>query len=245
MKTPTTSSTITLLTLPGEIRNAIYAFTWLLSRDKPHTHHVPDLEIHPGGITSRNIDSFPLLFTCKQIYDEVIPAISAVAWMEIRAYEEPWEDLISKWRREAALVKGRELCRHAREVTVSVSSTRTSEWARPRVLGGLALFLGSACEKLRHLEIKVCMSGFLPERCDSLEPLLGVAKRGVEVLVECFYTPDLMYAPKKVFERRIGKVATRAAGRKAQIWIEWTTTPEELVGSLSLWSRETPYHLRI
>ncbi|RQM06242.1 hypothetical protein DH86_00001040 [Scytalidium sp. 3C] len=146
--------------------------------------------------------------------------------MEIRAYEQPWEDREPAGLRQLVLEKAKELCKYAEKVTLRVSSLTTKQWASYTVLGGLRLFLRS-CERLRDLEIKVSLNGAMPAHCDVLEPLLELADNGLEIDIELIYTEEGLYVPLRDYERHIGRIARRAAGKQAQIWIEWTRVLSE------------------
>jgi len=85
--------TLPFLTFPGEIRNKIYWWAWVMSREKNETYNIPDLQVHgdvtgqqKGGIRWMNVPSFPILLTSKQLRSEAFPIISAVSWVEIKTY---------------------------------------------------------------------------------------------------------------------------------------------------------------
>lgn len=101
------------LTLPGEIRNNVYKWAWLISRERDESYNIPDFQIHGdvkcgqrGGIRWMNIRSFPLLLVSKRIREEVLPVVSGEAFFEVKTYaREDFEFYDSRFRALLKAVK--------------------------------------------------------------------------------------------------------------------------------------------
>lgn len=72
-----------MLSIPLELRHRIYFFLWQISRQQPYhvpfsSVSVPDLILSPSGTTSKNISSFPILFTNHQLYAELLTFLPSI-----------------------------------------------------------------------------------------------------------------------------------------------------------------------
>jgi hypothetical protein len=171
------------LALPGEIRNKIYQWTWLLSRERDEIYNLPDFQVHGdekdsqrGGIRWLNVPSFSLLLVSKQTRAESLPIISAESWFEIKTYVDkdngcrdphcPRHMLPDVSQRRAfncfsMMEQSKPLLRDARKITMDLTP-RFAEWMtgiRP-ILRELSNY-----RRLQELTVKALV-------CDSVSRLI-------------------------------------------------------------------------
>jgi hypothetical protein len=119
-----TSPNSVFLDLPAEIRNKIYKWTYILSRDREDIYNLPDAEIHGdqqhGGIRWVNIPRFNLLLASRQIYNEVIPIISSAMFLSIKTYPYRSDDTRAL-QSLTGLYRASAFCMNAKRVSINLT----------------------------------------------------------------------------------------------------------------------------
>ncbi|KAF4635952.1 hypothetical protein G7Y89_g2144 [Cudoniella acicularis] len=235
--TPEKKSYFPFLDLPPEIRNKIYAFTFVMSRSRDAIYNIPDFLVHGdgknrGGIRWKNVEHFYLILVCKKIFLEALPVISAESFMEIKVYVDESSRRREK-KAEAAyqtLLRTAPLCKGANKVVLNVTPTDWEvDFRGEEQLLRLASVLKDY-KKLKEVTLKVTPSCLA---CSNWLPLLGfflLARQGVSLCFELMdYEIDTdeeedaeeIKEERKTAEHNIDLLAKEYSGKKPDVWIEW------------------------
>ncbi|CAG8954665.1 hypothetical protein HYFRA_00004587 [Hymenoscyphus fraxineus] len=231
---------------PPEIRNLIYKWTFILSRHRSPEYNIPDFLVHGdekadgarGGIRWMNVDRFPLLLTCKKIFNEALPMIAAEAYMEIKCYADEYIKRREKkaFATYATLLRTRELCGGVRKVVMNVTP---NNWdiefeAEPTQLPRLAGLLKDY-KRLSELTIVIRPFVMAPDNWEELGDFFRMANKKEKGVSLCFELVDdeidlLQDDPEDVedimedrrrSEKIIEEMTGRFCGKGAEVWVEW------------------------
>ncbi|TAQ88808.1 hypothetical protein B7494_g2890 [Chlorociboria aeruginascens] len=219
---PPPTTKLTLLTLPAEIRNKIYEFTWLASRDRDPKYDIPDFAIIRSGFQWRNIPSFPLFLVCKQVFSECLPIISS-AYFEIKVFSD------TEPRQVALRIrKNARICESARKVVIHASNMSGNIWVRKRSLVYIVQEL-KGMRKLREVVVRVSTSAVrLSDFMKLLKSLFLLLKRDKVLVFELYWVESGMIVQKSIIEGAISAVAERVGGKKAKASIKWIKVQDDL-----------------
>ncbi|KAH8678897.1 hypothetical protein BGZ60DRAFT_428716 [Tricladium varicosporioides] len=224
--------------LPPEIRNKIYAFAFTMSRSRDAIYDIPDFIVHGhgknrGGIRWKNVENFYLILTCKKIFLEALPIISAEAFMEIKVYIDESPRRREKKANAAyeTLKRTAPLCQDVRKVVLNITPIdfdidfREDEQLL-RIAGVLKDY-----KKLEEVTLKVRPSSIAST---SWLPLVGfffLARQGVSLCFELLDSAieegedqdiiDEIVEERKDAEDKIKSMSDKYGGNKPNIWVEW------------------------
>ncbi|TVY65612.1 hypothetical protein LSUE1_G006236, partial [Lachnellula suecica] len=243
-----------LFALPPEIRNKIYAWTFVLSRNRDETYNIPDFIVHGdlpceahwnqprGGIRWKNVARFELLLTCKQVFLEALPVISGEAFMEIKVYS---DDRLSRRARKAdaayvALLRTAALCQDVRRVVLTVNQGDWDvDFREDEQLPRLAKVL-AAYPKLKDVTLKVWPEALsLMDECwVPLHGFFGLCEKDLSLCIElmdyALHPHDVKEWAEEIEQRHkdtellIENLIKRLVGKRGEVWVEWDIIPESM-----------------